>query len=1385
MASRRAIVAGPVSYLEIGAGAGGGSDYLVVGPNGIVGASGTLNMLADDTGSGSDKTIVIGEQGAAAATNVLHIFGTTTGGGNDKGTVKIHGNLEVEGTEDVLGNATFAADALFRGNTTFGDATSDTVSFVAGIASNLQFDASAGSTRTIDIEDTASGAGTSLVIEAGAAGGAGNDNGGNVTVVPSAPTGTGAWGAVKIGSPIEVDPDGKTGPRMLLNTGSAGEAGFRWNTTDSKLQYRVQSGAWTDLVGGGGVLPPSTDEFQILQANAGGGWNIANFLTLPSTLTGVGRLITVQTQDQVNVIGDILTVEAATGNGTGGGGELRLYGGDSPGTGATGGVVLASQVAPSTGNTGSVSISTGNVTSAVAGNISMTAGTASLSGTGGDVSIAAGGAQTGGSPGDVTITAGGATGANGGTNGGFVTVTGGSTDDGTGGSVTIAGGAATFGTTGGSTYVRGGASGSGTAGLVWIGDSNTSQIVFGDGGALTNALYANSDTPADRAGIRYNDTLNQWEYHEDGGGVTWTPFGSGSVPDGTVNYHHLRWDSTLGTPAWVVELDMTLPSTGDRTITIESGTGARVLTIQGQIASAAGNNGGDLVVRAGAGGSATDTDGTLKLYGGAVAGAQNPGDAWLNSGEGDAPYYGDIYIGSEGGAASGTGGTIHVGQGVVWGEVGSAANGIEIYSQAATNNDGGYIDIQGGSTAAAGQTGGAVGLQGGAASNATGIGGNAAIQGGTGALNQGGDALVVGGTGNTAAGHAYVRGGSGGLSGTAGNAYIRGGSAVGGNGLVWIGDATTSQIVFGDGGALTNAIYANSDTPADRAGIRYNDTTDKWQVHYDSGGVNWYDIITSNDNVLPTGAATGEILEWDQTGTQWVVAQDLALPDGAARTIGMKPHTTADAAYALTVSGQNNTSVGPGTTTGGQLTVKGGDSTAENAGDLILTGGVGSASNGDVLFGDGTNPTNIDFENTSGNRVISDITFLNTGTGSSYTIKPDTAISTNANGLLLGGAQGGTAATGGNGGGTSVLGGIGGPNNAGGTSGNGGTANLLAGTGGAGLTGTAGNGGNVTVYAGDAGAVGTVAGGSGGNLLMKAGAGTGNINGGAASLTGGAAVGTGGAGGVTITGGANSSTGNGGLVTITGGASTGGTAGGLILDAGAGTTNGSIAIGPSNATTIQFGQGANTFDMSVGDAIPILGANGTATIDLPGTAAATNNFRIQGTAVADTVTAPNLDTLTAGPTSDASALHTHDGIGIVTATAGENITNTALISMAPDGSNLPRAYMCDITTAPGTTSDGPLPVGFATVGATSGNPETIKQSGEITLAAARWALAVNPLVTDVGKPVYAYGTAGQVSLTPPASGSGDYRTKVGIVKSVVALTSATIIIQIGDSVLMA
>lgn len=91
----------------------------------------------------------------------------------------------------------------------------------------------------------------------------------------------------------------------------------------------------------------------------------------------------------------------------------------------------------------------------------------------------------------------------------------------------------------------------------------------------------------------------------------------------------------------------------------------------------------------------------------------------------------------------------------------------------------------------------------------------------------------------------------------------------------------------------------------------------------------------------------------------------------------------------------------------------------------------------------------------------------------------------------------------------------------------------------------------------------------------------------------------------------------------------------LIVGAGIKTASGDLTITPAGTNIVV-------------PASKLLTTTGTGNINLPRNASA--NFNIEGVAVSNNVTAANLGTLTAGPASNADALHTHTGGGGATYT---------------------------------------------------------------------------------------------------------------------------------------
>jgi hypothetical protein len=109
----------------------------------------------------------------------------------------------------------------------------------------------------------------------------------------------------------------------------------------------------------------------------------------------------------------------------------------------------------------------------------------------------------------------------------------------------------------------------------------------------------------------------------------------------------------------------------------------------------------------------------------------------------------------------------------------------------------------------------------------------------------------------------------------------------------------------------------------------------------------------------------------------------------------------------------------------------------------------------------------------------------------------------------------------------------------------------------------------------------------------------------------------------------------------------------VIVGAGIVTTTGTLGI--TGANGIQF-QNALSIDNTSSNVSVMAGATlgtlGTGNINLPNNVTA--RFKIEGTAVANTVTAAALATLTAGISSNADALHTHAGLGNLSKTFSRN-----------------------------------------------------------------------------------------------------------------------------------
>lgn len=311
--------------------------------NGDIGrtSAGTLvvgNNQCTTINVGSDNATTSMNIGTSTALTSMNIGTNITGNiniGKTAQTVYILGNLDVAGTETVHSTATMMGDVnigdnaadtcTFNGAITFDTSAPENGRFIA----DIPFGSNAGSTRSVMIQQSAAAAnGTSLQLVAGAPGAGAGTTGGSVYLIPT--TGTTAWGHTRVGATTEVsEADSVTAQELLFNTGNATPAGFRYNTSTNKIQFRYNSGAWADLVAA--TVNAGTDDGEVLLWNSGSSaWVASDDLSL--SLGAGDRLINPRT----NTGGAGKALRIAGGNGTGAvGGDLSLRGG----SGTTSGVV--------------------------------------------------------------------------------------------------------------------------------------------------------------------------------------------------------------------------------------------------------------------------------------------------------------------------------------------------------------------------------------------------------------------------------------------------------------------------------------------------------------------------------------------------------------------------------------------------------------------------------------------------------------------------------------------------------------------------------------------------------------------------------------------------------------------------------------------------------------------------------------------------------------------------------------------------------------------------------------------------------------------------------------------------------------------------------------
>jgi hypothetical protein len=294
---------------------------------------------------------------------------------------------------------------------------------------------------------------------------------------------------------------------------------------------------------------------------------------------------------------------------------------------------------------------------------------------------------------------------------------------------------------------------------------------------------------------------------------------------------------------------------------------------------------------------------------------------------------------------------------------------------------------------------------------------------------------------------------------------------------------------------------------------------------------------------------------------------------------------------------------------------------------------------------------------------------------------------------------------------------------------------------------------------------------NGTKLSVVAGKGNGHGDGGELRLIGGAGVN----GGSTILlGGDALAAGAGGASAVKGGDSPSGAGGDVFLAGGeGGASNGVVRIGQASTSAI------NLYANTVVQSGATLSAAAGGMIDLP------QNFEIAGAATAFSnpgtgqVTAPNLNTLTAGPTSNADALHTHSALSAavtVSGTTGEVIDFAGMVLAWYDRGTGPLVFKSNATSG----SNYRNAVGLAYAAYGSGVTGQAIVAGPATVSIAN--VFDGPLsADDVGKPCWISKTAGKLTRNVSGYTAGDVVQKVGIITSVGG-GNASIAVQVGDAV---
>jgi len=618
--------------------------------------------------------------------------------------------------------------------------------------------------------------------------------------------------------------------------------------------------------------------------------------------------------------------------------------------------------------------------------------------------------------------------------------------------------------------------------------------------------------------------------------------------------------------------------------------------------------------------------------------------------------------------------------------------------------------------------------------NGTGAGGILTLRGGgsgTGATGNGSIIALFGGDANSTLGN----GGSVQIDGGA-----KTGAGVGGQVLIGTSALVTSAVNIGHSaitttitGGLTQLTGAVSLTGNAASSL----TTSAGALTLTSAAAATWS--TAAGNLTVTGAAnlnltsgTGPVtvngftgIDLQKNGTSYMdvgittnnvvtIVKGLTQSGGPFSLTGLTASTLNTAAGNLTVDAFATLKLGTSTATAVEI----GSATANTKMMGILefdptNGRLGSSSNPNILW---TKELNHEF-------TVDDSTSTNT-VGGKLTVR---------SGAGFGAASGGALA-------------LTAHNSGSGATGNGGAITIQAGS----ALSTNGNGGNVNIFAGAFSGTGT-----GGNIVLS-----GGVNNASLTLKGQGMFND--PRSAKLLGGDGSTGQYGGAIFITGGVGDSNTGGNISIDAGVGNqaANGTIFIGTTTALEVQIGV-SNTQLIFGGGGVSItvqagstLATTGSGNINLPNNGSA--RFKIETVAVSANVTSANLGTLTAGPASNADALHTHAG-GAASSVISTGLTTTG--NASGDG-----VYMSGTNTVSGT-----LATAFGTskfVGVYGGTSGTITSYGVVTATFVGGAPAAGDQI------FLSDATAGAFTKTAPTA-TGSYVAEVGI-----AFSATTFLIQV-------